>query len=337
MVVVLNLGPDWHKYASIREALEVVGLTTVLQALVALVAIRYLVPQWLDRGFVVRFLLLSLLLLVLAAQLNILVSYYYLEPAYPASYGAYYQRMLADVDLFQRLGFSYLSKYILLSKLPHLAFPAAILIAVNYYQRQQTLLVLREQQRTAELDALKSQLNPHFIFNTLNNIYALAIKRSELTAEAVARLSNILDYVLHRGNDRLVSLRDEVSMIEGYVALEQLRFGDRLSVRFANQASPDRQVPPLLFLTLLENAFKHGVAKSLDLAEIDISLSEAGEQLRFEISNSVPAATQQQEPNEKAIGLRNLRRQLALQCPNTHQLVVTEDSGRYSVTLVLEV
>ncbi len=335
-VVLINLGPDWQRFDSAREVVEVIGLTTVLQMAVAAVVLVYIVPRWLDRGATGRFLLLSLLVVLAAAEINVLVSYFYLEPAYPESYGAYYQQNLADVSLIERLGFSYLSRYIVLWKLPHLALPAALLIAVRYYRRQQTLLLLREQKRAAELDALKSQLNPHFIFNTLNNIYALALKRSELTAEAVARLSSILDYVLYRGSERVVSLRDEVAMIEAYVALEQLRFGDRLTVRFSQQASSDHQVPPLLFLTLLENAFKHGVATSLDKAEIDIAVVEDADQLRFEISNTKPPTHAAASPEgQNAIGLRNLRRQLALQCPDTHELTLTDSPDRYTATLSL--
>ncbi|MEO0421752.1 MAG: sensor histidine kinase [Pseudomonadota bacterium] len=337
VVVLVNLGPDWQRFATAREALEVIGLTTVLQMAVAAVTIAYLVPRWLDKGATGRFLLLLLLAVLCAAEVNILVSYFYLEPTHTEGYGARYQEILGDLTLVERLGFSWVSRYILLSKLPHLVLPAAVLIAVRYYRRQQSLLQLREQQQAAELNALKSQLNPHFIFNTLNNIYALALKRSTLTAEAVARLSSILDYVLYRGSERVVSLRDEVAMIEAYIALEQLRFGDRLTVHFSQHASPDHQVPPLLFLTLLENAFKHGVATSLDAAVIEISLVEEAGALRFAISNSRPPASApaRRDAGEQAIGLRNLQRQLALQCPDTHELTLVDGDDRYTATLTL--
>ncbi len=336
VVVVINLGPEWHKYSSPREILDVVGLATTLQMMVALIAVRLLVPRWLDQGAVLPFLGLFLLSLVAATQINVLVSYLYLEDAYPSTYGAYYQKHLADIGLIQRLGFSYLSKYLLLLKVPHLAFPAAVLIGVNYYQRQRAVLALRERQRAAELEALKSQLNPHFIFNTLNNIYALAIKGSGQTAEAVARLSSILDYVLHQGNEPMVSLREEVAMIEAYIALEQLRFGDRLQVEFHNRASLDQQVPPLLFLTLLENAFKHGVAKSLRQEHISVSLTERDQRLSFEVRNTVPPGSADAGRSEHAIGLRNLRRQLALQCPDAHQLDIIQEQEQHIALLVLD-
>ncbi len=335
VVFTINLGPEWQKYSSAREVVEVVGLTTLLQMLVALVAVRLLVPRWLDRGAVIGFLGMLLLMLVVAVEINVLVSYLYLEEAYPDSYGAYYLKHLSAMSPLERLGFSYVIKYLLLSKLPLLAFPAAVLIAVDYYQRQRTLLTLKERQRAAELEALKNQLNPHFIFNTLNNIYALALQRSTQTAEAVARLSSILDYVLHHGSEPLVSLRDEVAMIEAYIALEQLRFGERLQVDFRNEASPDLQVPPLLFLTLLENAFKHGVAKSLREEQIEISLAQQNQQLCFEVRNSVPPGSSDL-PSDKAIGLRNLRRQLTLQCPGAHQLTVTHTDKQHTALLVLD-
>ena len=337
VVALIDVGPEWHSYSSLGEVIEVVGLAVVLQAIVALVALGYLVPRWLDRGEVAVFLGLFLLTLVFAAQANCLVSYLYLEERYPTTYGAFYLEHLADVGLIERLGFSYLSKYILLWKVPHLAFPAAILIAVNYYRRQREVLELRERQRASELDALKSQLNPHFIFNTLNNIYALAIRQSDNTAEAIARLSNILDYVLHRGNGTLVSLRDEVEMIESYIALERLRFGDRLLVSFVNRASADLRVPPLLFLTLLENAFKHGVAKSRQQERVDIVLESRGGELCFRVENTLsPEANEDGGRGaDTPIGLQNLRRQLALQCPERHELTINHSAGKHVATLTL--
>ncbi len=337
VVFLIDLGPAWHSYSSAREAIEVVGLTISLQMLVAYTALVYLVPRWLDRGAVLAFFGLFLLTLVAAAQINILVSYLYLEGAYPNTYGAYYQAQLSEAGLLERLGFSYLSRYILLAKIPHLAFPAAILIAVSYYRRQREILALREQHRVSELDALKSQLNPHFIFNTLNNIYALAIQRSDNTAEAIARLSNILDYVLHRGSGKLVSLRDEVEMIESYIALEQLRFGERLAVSFEKRASPNLHVPPLLFLTLLENAFKHGVAKSRRTEQVDILLEERDAELYFCVRNSVsPEEKCAANSREDArIGLQNLRRQLALQCPNSHVLSISSSGDQHIAELTI--
>lgn len=312
-----------------------VGTTTALQALVALVALRYLVPRLLDRGQVKQFGVLLLALLLVVAESNILFSYFYLEPAYPDSYGKYYQ-ILSDLSLMERLGFSSMIRWIVFSKLPLFFFPAAVLIAVNYYQRQQSVLTLREQKRTAELDALKNQLNPHFIFNTLNNIYALAIKQSDQTPEAIAKLSGILDYVLYRCNSEHVSLNDEVRMIEDYIALERLRFGDRLEISFINEVQEPVKIAPLLFLTLIENAFKHGASQMLDAATVDLSLTASAKEIAFEVSNGTPPGKASATERAPGIGLKNLRRQLDLLYPNAHRLSIYEPDGSFTARLVVE-
>jgi len=312
----------------------VVGTTTALQALVAFIALRYFVPRLLDRGHLKQFGVLLLALLFFVAESNILFSYFYLEPAYPDSYGKYYQ-ILSDFSLIERLGFSSMIRWIVFSKLPLFFFPAAVLIAVNYYQRQQNVLTLLAEKRSAELDALKSQLNPHFIFNTLNNIYALAIKRSDQTPEAIAKLSGILDYVLYRCNNEYVSLTDEVNMIEDYIALERLRFGDRLEVSFINEVQKPVEIAPLLFLTLIENAFKHGASQALDVSTIDLSLSATDGHITFEVSNSMPATRAKNADHAPGIGLKNLRRQLDLLYPNIHGLDIKESEQRFTACLVV--
>ena len=335
VVALVDVGPEWQRYASSRELVEVVGLVLLLQMAVAYIVTRHLAPRWLDRGRVAVFFFTTLLTVLAAAVVNVLVSYFYLEDAYPSSYGAYYQRHLAEVSLIERLGFSYLSRYIVLWKIPHLALPALILMGGDYYRRQRCVMALREKQRAAELNALKSQLNPHFIFNTLNNIYALALQRSEDTAEAVAKLSTILDYVLHQGSQTMVSLREEVEMIKSYVALEQLRFSDRLSVTFENTAPVSSKVPPLLFLTLLENAFKHGVAKSSNQSYVSVTLKLTDDTLAYVVKNSFQGATQAagKAALQEGIGLKNLRRQLALQWPASR---LTIHSGSTEFTAKLE-
>jgi hypothetical protein len=335
VVFLLNVGPDWHRYTSLREVLEVAGTTTVLQAMVAFIALRMLVPRWLDQGLIWQFGLLLLGVLFLAAEINILFSYLYLEPAYPDSYGKYYQG-IGELGLIERLGFSSTIRWIVFSKLPLLSFPAAVLIAVSYYRGQQAVLALREQKRVAELEALKRQLNPHFIFNTLNNIYALAIKKSEQTSEAIAKLSAILDYVLYRCNQEYVSLEDEVEMIDDYLALERLRFGERLRLSFTKELCSGVMIAPLMFLTLIENAFKHGASQQLGQAFINISLEASDEAVVFNVSNSMSTTMQPSERRTGQIGLENLRRQLALLYPRSHQLDLEETPGHYSARIRLD-
>ncbi len=333
VVFLLNVGPEWQKYGSLREVIEVAGTTTLLQGLVAVAALYYLVPRWLDRGLSLQFGLATVLLLFIAAEINIFVSYTYLEPTYPDTYGKYYQS-LSHLSLMERLGFSSMIKYILFSKLPTLFFPAAVMLGVNYYHKQQTILALREQKQAAELDALKNQLNPHFIFNTLNNIYSLAIKQSKRTAEAVEKLSGILDYVLYRCRGQYVSLQEEVGMIEDYIALERLRFGDRLEIKFSSDITKATDVAPLLFLTLIENAFKHGTGQELKKASVNLKLTTTNQHIEFEVTNTKPTGQPQPESNA-SIGLANLKRQLGLLYPSTHRLDIVETDKQYTAKLTL--
>ncbi|MEL7449004.1 MAG: histidine kinase [Pseudomonadota bacterium] len=334
IVFLVNLGPVWNSYSSVREGLEVAGLATALQWLVSVLAIRYLVPYFLDRDRLVGFVFAMIALVFAAAEINVLVSVFYLEPAYPETYGAYYLEKLSHLSLIERMGFSITIRWIVLGKLPTLCFPAAILIAVDFYQKQKKLLELREQKQAAELNALKSQLNPHFIFNTLNNIYSLALSRSERTAEAVERLSGILDYVLHHCHETYVSLSNEVQMINDYIALEALRFGDRVDVTFVNEVREPARVAPLLFLSLVENAFKHGASEALGDARVDIHLVSDADQVMFEISNTKPA-TQASNKSVPSIGIRNLQRQLELLYPDAHELVLSETQESYTAKLTI--
>lgn len=333
---MINLGYDWHRFASLREALEVGGLKTLTQWLVAFFAIQVLVPKLLHHKRHLAFTLSLLLLAFLMAEVYIAVSYLYLEPTYPLTYGAFYINNLADYSLIQRLGFSDMIRYIVISKIPTLLFPAVVLIAVNFYEKQQRLLTYKEQKQAAELQALKTQLNPHFIFNTLNNIYSLAINGSAHTAEAVAKLSGIFDYVLYRCNERFVSLDAEVEMIENYIALEALRYGERVTINTDNQITKPTQVAPLLYLTLVENAFKHGVTQELNHAKINITISNNKQgAVVFNIKNSKPENSPRVD-SLQPIGLANLERQLKLIYPDQHELNIIETAETFSVELVID-
>lgn len=335
IVFMVNLGPEWQRYSSIREGLEVVGLETVLQWLVATIALKVLVTRFLDQGRLTAFVISMIAAVFLASEIYILISYLYLETSYPNTYGAYYLLHLSDLSLWQRLGLSGTLKYIVLLKWPALVFPSALLISANFYQKQKQLLELREQKQAAELRALKGQLNPHFIFNTLNNIYALALCRSEQTAVAVEWLSGILDYVLHHTHEKTVLVTKEVQLINDYIALEKLRFGNRVSVSFQHDVNELINVAPLLFLTLVENAFKHGASQELDQAKIDIRLSSTTGQIDFKINNTKPKS---EVPKEScpSIGLKNLKKQLELLYPNSHQLTLQETDSAYSVELKIQ-
>ena len=336
LVFLLNTGPHWELYSSIREHIESVGLITLLQALVALITIKYLVPTLLSKGQTLLFILSLLALLLLASEINILVRVLYLEKTYSGSY-TQFLGSFGHMPLLDRMFSLWTMKYIFFTKLPLYIFPTAVLMANNFHQQQQHVLKLSEQKRSAELDALKSQLNPHFIFNTLNNIYSLALKKSDLTPTAIEKLSGILDYVLYRCNDEYVQLGNEIELIESYIALEKIRYGKRLDVSFNSNADESKKIAPLLLLTLLENACKHSTVEELNTAKINIDLSSSAKEVIFKLVNSKPTQLNVSNRETEQIGLSNLKKQLDLLYPETYQLEVEETADSYSTTLTLAV
>lgn len=216
-VFIINAGPHWEVYVSNRELIETAGMVTLLQLFVALAGVKILAPRLLDNGKTWHFCFWIFLVIVVASNINIVIRYFYLEPAYPLSYKGFLS-MFGEMSFLERIDPRWTMRYIIFSKVPNLVFPTVLLLAYGFYQKQQSLLLIREQKRTAELDALKSQLNPHFIFNTLNNIYALALKKSDQTANAIEKLSGILDYVVYRCADKYVSLDSEAELIENYTS-----------------------------------------------------------------------------------------------------------------------
>ncbi|HQD10143.1 MAG TPA: histidine kinase [Flavihumibacter sp.] len=171
---------------------------------------------------------------------------------------------------------------------------------------------LRIEKKESELNYLKAQTNPHFLFNTLNNIYVLAREKSDLAPEAILRLSTILRFMLYETGGDAIVVEDELKIIADYIALEKLRYDDSLLVTLNADIDKERQtLPPLLLIPLVENAFKHGAAETRSQPFVDIDLQVKQQQLTFTVKNSIEETEAAQELREN-IGLSNLRKQLAL-------------------------
>jgi LytS/YehU family sensor histidine kinase len=171
---------------------------------------------------------------------------------------------------------------------------------------------LRFEKQAAELNYLRSQTNPHFLFNTLNNIYSLARDKSDLAPESILRLSKILRFMLYETGSQFISVEQELKIMSDYIALEQLRYDESLRINFNHDIEDMKQaLPPLLLIPLVENAFKHGVSETRGRPFVDIHLSIKKRQLTFVVKNSTEASAEEKTVKEN-IGLSNLRRQLEL-------------------------
>jgi two-component system, LytTR family, sensor kinase len=195
----------------------------------------------------------------------------------------------------------------------------------NYILLKRSARQLRIEKQEAELNYLKSQTNPHFLFNTLNNIYSLARDKSDLAPESILRLSKILRFMLYEAGGAYIAIEQELKIINDYIALEKLRYDDSLRVNFNYSIEDMKQsIPPLLLIPLVENAFKHGVSETRHQPFVDIHLSVLKLQVSFSVKNSTEAVGSGDAPGgaqtaiKENIGLSNLRRQLQLLYTDYH-------------------
>jgi two-component system LytT family sensor kinase len=182
----------------------------------------------------------------------------------------------------------------------------------KYRKLKEAAQQLRIEKQEAELNYLKSQTNPHFLFNTLNNIYSLARDKSDLTPESILRLSKILRFMLYETGGAYIAIEQELKVMTDYIALEKLRYDESLRVNFNHDLEDMKQsIPPLLLIPLVENAFKHGASETRNQPFVDLHLSVKNRQLVFVVRNSAESFSADERVKEN-IGLANLRRQLEL-------------------------
>ena len=211
-------------------------------------------------------------------------------------------------------------------------FFGIILYTHDLRKLKESAQLLRIEKQQAELNYLKSQTNPHFLFNTLNNIYSLARDKSDLAPESILRLSKILRFMLYEATGKYIAVEQELKILGDYIELEKLRYDESLSLNFNHDVEDMKQaLPPLLLMPLVENAFKHGVSEMRGRAFIDIHLSIRQRHLLFVVKNSSEKMTSEKTVKEN-IGLSNLRRQLELLYTD-YQLTVQQEDFVFTSTL----
>lgn len=215
-----------------------------------------------------------------------------------------------------------------------LLFTTPIILAVQWFRQNQHISQLEKEKVANELHLLKEQINPHFFFNTLNNLYSLSLANSPQTPEVILQLSELMRYVIYKGKEERVKLSEEVQYLQDYVKLHQIRSYKNLALKFRQEiADPDLKVPPLLFIILVENAFKHGIEPSEGDGFLHITIRSTSEQLRFECRNSMD------EPSSESggMGLTNLRKRLELLFPNRFELKTKASENDYLAILEIRI
>ena len=212
---------------------------------------------------------------------------------------------------------------------------AAIKLMKHWYVEGQRNLQLQKENIQSQLEVLKAQVHPHFLFNTLNNIYSHTQGSSPTASKLVVGLSDMLRYMLYECNHPVVSLEKEIKMLDEYIALEKIRYGNELEmhVQFPD-AARDFSISPLLLLPFVENAFKHGVSNVLDYPWLNLSISLQGEVMTLKLLNSKPETAMPSQ--RQGIGIENVRKRLALLYPGKHELVIANEADVFIVNLKLE-
>ncbi len=211
-------------------------------------------------------------------------------------------------------------------------------ILVEWLKFQREKQKLQKEIMQSELKFLKSQINPHFLFNTLNNIYSLALIKSDKTPDVILKLSEILRYMLYECNEPKVKLSSEVKYIENYLALESLRQNKKVNIEFTKEGEiKDQVISPLLFTPFLENAFKHGVNKVLDNKCVKIYLKVDGDKVFFSVENTKPDIdVEELMKSPGGIGLANVKKRLNILYPGKYKFDIENTKTSYKIELSLE-
>ncbi|TRZ44441.1 sensor histidine kinase [Robertkochia solimangrovi] len=221
------------------------------------------------------------------------------------------------------------------------SFVTAIKITIDWARENKRASLLEKTQMETELRFLRTQVSPHFFFNTLNNIYSLSIEKSDKAPETILKLSELMRYLLYETKDRYQSLIQEIMCIQNYLDLQRIRYGEMVTINMNITGDiEDRTVPPMLLITFIENCFKHGADKSLGRIFIDIDFIIDGDYLHFRVSNTMPQETNSKHRvnNSGGIGIENARKRLALGYkPEEYELKNYIDNNRYIVELKLKI
>lgn len=206
---------------------------------------------------------------------------------------------------------------------------------IDWFQNQKIRLELINKNQASELAFMKSQINPHFLFNTLNNIYSLANRHDDKALDAMVKLSGIMRYLIYDTQADRVSLETEVEYLENYLELEKLRLRDPDSVKYSVEGEMgELEIAPMLLIPFVENAFKHGDKKA-KAPVINIELTVHANVLIFKVKNSIPDRAIEKDQTE-GIGLSNLRKRLEILYQNRHKLKITDQNGMYQAYLEIK-
>ncbi|HKL31372.1 MAG TPA: histidine kinase [Tangfeifania sp.] len=285
--------------------------------LIVYLNLKVLFPGFLEKGKYILYGALVLTLVVFGSGFYILLFGNWIDYIFTGYYFiAYYS--FWDISL-------YLIVYISLTSL--------LRLARGWFRLQE----MQNEKTETELKALRSQINPHFLFNSLNSIYSLARKNSDLVPEKVVQLSDLMRHVIYESDTDAIPLEKEIEMIRNYIELQNLRTPDSEKIKLEVLGDlKEKKIAPLLFLPFVENSFKHGLKGGGNMVFVSINIRVQENSLLFEIENSKGKNTEIKEEKYKGIGIENVRKRLDLIYPGKYSLEISDDEFIFKVTLNLQ-
>jgi len=304
------------------QALAFGGIQLTFTMLIAYLNYFIFLPRWLKHKNLSRYLIELLIPFAILVTIRVHV-----------------QRYLVDGYTYRELFFysSFFVVQVIAVTLFIVFFIGMLRFAKDWFLLEATKKEIENEKLTAELNFLKAQINPHFLFNTLNNLYYLAYTQSPNTTEVIEKLSQMMRYMIYDSNHVRVPLSKEIAYMENYISLERLRLNNQIPINFSVTGNPQEvMVVPLIFITFLENAFKHGVSNNHPDAWVNISISINRQEIIYQLENSKIKNTQNVAGEKKGIGLQNVKRRLELSYPGQYDLQIVDQPNRYAVKLNLK-
>ena len=286
----------------------------------------YLVPKYFNRQRYIAF-AFSIMLLVVMLVANVLFrNYLDLNP-----------RVRSAIGLSGGLAFFYNFRPGIIRVFGNPPLICCLFLSIkilkNWHLGQVESETLAKENASAELQLLKAQIHPHFLFNTLNNIYSFSLNQSPQATTLVRKLSGMLGYMINECDEKLVSLEKELKLIQDYMGLEKVRYGKRLDMQVEIHGDfENKLIAPLLMIPFVENSFKHGTSQMLQHPWIKLEITTVNDQLFFRLSNSKPSLSHANKQN-KGIGLTNVQKRLHLVYPGRHQLDISETEDMFTVNM----
>lgn len=295
-------------------------LTTIVVPV--LINFYVLIPFLLKKERYLLYVIVFVLNIVLFTQLNVWFFEHFIDVIFPDYYFISYH---SNITLFTIFGV-------------FLIVTTLIKLSVDWFyfnSHENSELKIRNQQIQAQLSSLRSQINPHFLFNSLNVIYALAIENKAETKDAIVQLSEILRYVIYDSNTQQVALKDEVTLLKNYIEFQQFRHQHPENITLNCFIDNDNYpIYPMLLLPLVENSFKYGIKGDIDHTFIKIDLKQKQDYFSFDIENNY--AESLMEANEHSgLGIENIKKNLEIVYPKSHDFKITKTKDTFRVSLKL--